>query len=48
LKAITGCRVSAPNCSVSILPLSATLTRWLSRIFRWTRLEVAARLGRLE
>src|SRR6516162_6588757 len=51
LKAITGwvrpLRVSAPSCSVSMLPLSAALTRWLSRIFRWTRLEVAARLGRL-
>src|SRR6516165_7133622 len=49
LKAITGwvrpLRVSAPSCSVSMLPLSAALTRWLSRIFRWTRLEVAARLG---
>src|SRR5215469_12133192 len=51
LKAITGwvrpLRVSAPSWSVSMLPLSAALTRWLRRIFRWTRLEVAARLGRL-
>ena len=51
LKAITGwvrpLRVSAPSCSVPMLPLSAALTRWLSRIFSWTRLEVAARLGRL-